>query len=86
MSAGHFYFACKEEKNSDYARGFCEGAIDAAYSSIQNWCVPQNITHGEVKDHIRKELLIAMPSLGLSANKFVTDIVTNKWACSGESE
>lgn len=86
MSAGHLYWACKEEKTSEYARGFCDGAIETAYSSIQHWCVPPHITHGEVKDYIRKELLKTKPSLRLTANKYVSDSVNTKWPCSGESK
>ena len=52
MSASHLYAACNESDTNEYAKGFCDGAIDALYSSIQDWCVPASVTHGEVKAHV----------------------------------
>jgi hypothetical protein len=84
ISASWLHYACKEEASSEYARGFCEGVIDASYSSIQNWCVPEDITHGEVKDHIKTDLLKIKPTGAVTAIKFVSDSINSKWPCSGE--
>ncbi len=82
MSAIHLHSACSDAESSEYARGFCLGAIDALYSSIQDWCVPPDVTHGEVKRHVKDELLRSPPPLGLTAFEFVSRSVHAKWPCS----
>ena len=81
LSALHLYTACKDAETSEYARGFCEGAIDALYSSIDEWCVPQSVTHGEVKEQIMKELLRRVPRMSKNADEFVKNAVHLKWPC-----
>ena len=81
LSAITLHMACKEAKTREYARGFCDGAIDAAYSSIQNWCVPGHVTHGEVKDYIKSELIKEVPLVFVNFNKFVADAISIKWPC-----
>ena len=75
--------ACKEDNGRQYAKGFCDGAIDALYSSIKNWCVPGNITHGEVQRYLKRELLKKRPQVPLlNADKFVANAISKKWPCS----
>ena len=81
MSATHLYSACNESKFNKYAKGFCEGAIDAFASSIQDWCVPTEITNGEVKDHVKNELLNSIPQASLGALEFVSRTIQKKWQC-----
>jgi hypothetical protein len=81
LSAITLHMACKEAKTREYARGFCDGAIDAAYSSIQNWCVPEHVTHGQVKEYIQSELIKETPAVWLNFNKFVVDAISYKWPC-----
>ena len=80
MSANHLFTACKQASQSEYARGFCDGAIDALYSSIQDWCVPSSVTHGEVKSRIMGDLLVATPQQ-ISAFEFVNRSVQKSWPC-----
>jgi hypothetical protein len=81
MSAGHLFAACNESTTNDFARGFCDGAIDALYGSIQDWCVPASVTHSEVKTHVKKELLKSSLSPSISASDFVNRSVQKKWPC-----
>ncbi len=81
MSANHLYAACNESIASNYAKGFCDGAISASYESIEVWCVPANVTHGEVKLQVKKELLASYPLPLISASYFVKRSVQNKWPC-----
>ncbi len=73
--------ACKESETNEYARGFCGGAIDALYSSIQEWCVPGSITHGEIKAHIKNELLKTDPPFSKTAFEFINRSVQEAWPC-----
>jgi len=81
MSAFHLFAACSESETNEYARGFCSGAIDAFYSSIPDWCVPASVTHGEVKDQIKNELLTSDPLPPISAFDFVNRSVQKAWPC-----
>jgi hypothetical protein len=81
MSASHLLAACKESDSNEYARGFCDGAIDALYSSIQDWCVPASVTHGEVSDHIKRQLLNSSHPLSIGAFEFVNRSVQKAWPC-----
>lgn len=81
MSAAHLFAACNESTTNDFARGFCDGAIDALYGSIPDWCVPAKVTHGEVKTHVKRELLKSSPIPAISASDFVNRSVQKKWPC-----
>lgn len=81
MSALHLYTACKDGETIEYSRGYCEGAIDAMYSSIDEWCVPQSVTHREVKEQVIKELLRSVPRMSYDALAFVKEAIREKWPC-----
>ncbi|WP_371748001.1 Rap1a/Tai family immunity protein [Hahella aquimaris] len=81
ISALHLYAACQDAEKSEYARGFCDGAIDALYSSMDEWCVPPSVTHGEVKAQVKKELLGRVPQTSYDALEFVKKAVHRKWPC-----
>ena len=51
-----------EPKQTRYAKGYCEGAIEAYYSLMPNWCAPNDISHGEVKRYVMSKIQQA-PSL-----------------------
>ena len=81
LSATHLFAACNESGTNEYAKGFCDGAIDALYSSIQDWCVPASVTHRQVKADIKHELLEANHLLSISAFEFVNRSVQKAWPC-----
>jgi hypothetical protein len=81
LSAMHLYTACKAAETSGYAGGFCDGAIDALYSSMDEACVPHSVTHGEVREQVMKELLRSVPEFSYDALEFVKTAVYLKWPC-----
>jgi len=81
MSAKHLYAACNEAQSNKYAEGFCDGAIDALVSSIQDWCVPAEIKHLEVNAQVKNELLKSIPLASLGALEFVSRAIQKKWSC-----
>jgi hypothetical protein len=81
MSALHLYSACLDAQRSEYARGFCDGSIDAFYSSTKVWCVPSTVTHGEVKQHVRAALIKKAPPISLSASDAVANTIQLEWPC-----
>jgi hypothetical protein len=82
LSATWLHYACKESEASDFSRGFCNGAIEASYSAIRDWCVPEHVTRGEVQTQIKIDLLKVEPSFSVTALKFVSNSIENKWPCS----
>ncbi len=82
LSAMHLYSACSDAEKSEYARGFCDGAIDALYSSINEWCNPTTVTHGEVKQQVIDVLLESIPNTSSSAEEVVNKAIQSKWPCS----
>jgi hypothetical protein len=81
MSALHLYSACLDAQWNEYARGFCDGCIDAFYSSTKVWCVPSNVTHGEVKKYVRAVLIKKAPPISLSASDAVANAIQLGWPC-----
>ena len=81
MEAWFLQAACEPE-GSKYAEGFCEGAIEAYYSLMPNWCVPHNTTHGEVKRHVISRIQeVPHGSRRVPAEKFVWKQISKKWPC-----
>jgi len=81
MSALHLHSACSESKSNEFAKGFCDGAIDAFASAIQDWCVPAEVTYGEVKSLVKSQLSKSVPSATLGALEFVSRAIQKKWPC-----
>jgi len=81
MSASFLYVACEEAETNEYARGFCNGAIDALYSSMDEWCVPKAVTHGEVKEQVVSVLLKEVPPASHNAMEVVSNAIQQKWPC-----
>ena len=81
MTASHLLAACQESNANKYAKGFCDGAIDALYSSIQDWCVPPSVTHGEIKRYIKSALLKSNPNTSQGALEFVSRAIQKQWPC-----
>lgn len=82
--------ACKA--TSDEAKGFCDGAIELAYSSHGNWCVPSDVTRGEVTRVIKREVIAAENGkyshiydfydlITLPAHSFIWSVIDKKWPC-----
>ncbi len=79
MAASTLKLACSED--SDFARGFCDAAIDAHYSNLQDWCVPGEVTHGEVSSYVQKELKSREWIIGMTAFEAIRQIVHDQWPC-----
>ena len=80
LSAIWLSFACDEYDTSDYARGFCDGAIDAIYSTMSGWCVPSAVSHGEVQRYVREMLVLNSPE-GVTASEHIISIIQIRWPC-----
>lgn len=81
MPALHLYSACLDAQRNEYARGFCDGSIDAFYSLTKVWCVPSTVPHGEVKQYVRAVLIKKAPPISLSASDAVANAIQLGWPC-----
>lgn len=74
--------AC-ELKATRYAKGFCEGVIEAYLSLMPNWCAPKDIADGEVKRYVMTKIQQApqSPSIQIPAEDFVWEIISKKYPC-----
>jgi hypothetical protein len=92
MTVSNLSFACWSEGRSPEAKGFCKGAIEMAYSLHGSWCVPIDVTHGQIQRKVKKALidpndsilkgkyseddLILMP-----VYKFIWEVIDANWSC-----
>ena len=78
-------YAAPENK---YAKGYCDGVIDASLNNLERWCVPENVTWGEVKNLLVtniKEANLKKPISSLSIVKWIDGALNTKWPC-GQNE
>lgn len=71
-----------------YAKGYCDGVIDASLNNLERWCVPEDVTWGEVKRLLIrniKEANLKQPISSLSIVKWIDGALNTKWPC-GQSE
>ena len=70
-------------KATRYAKGFCEGAIEAYIGLMPNWCVTDDITHDNIKRFFMTKIQQTpkSPSIRLPAQEFVWKIISMKYPC-----
>lgn len=76
-------YAVPENK---YAKGYCDGVIYASLNNLERWCVPEDVTWGEVKDLLIrniKEANLKKPISPLSIVKWIDGALNTKWPCEG---
>jgi hypothetical protein len=91
LSSFYLASACSDYETNDKARGFCDGAIEAIYSVMDQWCVPPSVTHGQIKTFVREGIrlrekrneLFASPQAETSipADQLVFAIIREAWPC-----
>ena len=84
MRASFLHSACIETDTSAFAKGDCEGAIAAYNSLMPDWCVPGNVTHGEIHSYIKDQLIATNRSLlplGTTASDFIYKVIRERWPC-----
>ena len=83
--------ACNEgygAPENKYAKGYCDGVIYASLNNLERWCVPEDVTWGEVRSLIVKrikEAILKQPISSLSIVEWIDGALNTKWPC-GQSE
>ena len=86
LDLNYLYLACKEarDKGTAYSRGFCEGAVKAALTEVEQQCLPEDSTWGEVKGHLVDVIVNLELPPGISPIKvpdFLEKSLMIKWPC-----
>ena len=86
LDLNFLYHACKEsrEMKTDYSRGYCDGAIQAALTEIDNHCVPGGTTKGKMYNHLIDTIVdLELPPGIFSINipDFLEGSLSIKWPC-----
>jgi hypothetical protein len=83
MGLSSVNLACQQSGQSEYARGFCDGSIEAIYSSMDGWCVPDSVTHGQVQSLVKSGLARKLSNGGplMRASDGVIEIIQEAWPC-----
>ena len=74
--------AC-DDQDSKAAEGYCTGFIEASYNSVEDWCVPEDVSRGRLKDLIIAELRMLNVEAGErnSASDEIQKIIAIRWPC-----
>ena len=75
--------ACDEAEHSDQAKGYCAGFSEGVYNSMKEWCVPEEVTRGELQELIVVELRLLDAKSGEinPARDAITEIISDRWPC-----
>ena len=78
--------ACKMADNNyedKYAKGYCAGVRDAYMNQLEKWCVPEEVTWGEVYDYLSRAISEAniKPLSPLDIGDWMENAMQVKWPC-----
>ena len=74
--------AC-EPKATRYAKGFCEGVIEAYYSLMPNRCVSNDVAHDVAKRYVMSKIQQTpkSPLIRIPAEQFIWKIIAKRYPC-----
>ena len=84
MSINWWQASCQERSDSKYAKGYCEGVIYSHLNQLEEWCVPEDVTWGEVTDFLAKGISAAnlkSPISQLDIGVWTANAIQVKWPC-----
>ena len=87
VSIGWWKAACKDayvtNPERGYAKGYCHGVMLAYMNELNQWCVPDRISWGEVEDYIAMSLVEASidPFSIMNIGEWIESAISVKWPC-----
>lgn len=45
-------YACESSSDSEQGSGYCSGYIEGVFNTIDEWCVPEDVSHSELRASI----------------------------------
>ena len=76
--------SCKHSTGKkDHSSGWCEGYIESAFHSIENWCVPSALSKEDLHETIIQEMSahILKKNDGMPGIQLIHKIVSQRWPC-----
>jgi hypothetical protein len=66
-----------------YAKGYCAGVRVAYMNQLEKWCVPEEVTWGEVNDYLTRAITEAniKPLSRLDIGDWMENAMQVKWPC-----
>ena len=87
VSISWWQASCKEAYVTDaergYSKGYCDGVILAYMNELEQWCVPDDVSWGEVQDYVGTAISEATikPSSQLDIGDWISNALVVKWPC-----
>ena len=87
VSINWWQASCKEAYVTDaergYAKGYCDGVMLAYMNELEQWCVPDDVSWGEVQDYVGTAIAEATikPSSQIDIGDWITNALVVKWPC-----
>ena len=77
--------ACDETDESSMAKGYCKGYIEGVRNNMQQWCVPENVTIGELDSYVVAALRLLKHDLKddgfIIASDAIVKVISDRWPC-----
>ena len=87
VSINWWQASCKqgyEVPENKYAKGYCDGVIYSSLNNLEDWCVPDRVTWGEITDLLVegiKKTEFKMTTSSLSIVEWIDGVLKTKWPC-----
>ncbi|MBO6564812.1 MAG: hypothetical protein JJ956_08715 [Pseudomonadales bacterium] len=90
VSIGWWQASCAEayvtKPQEGYAKGYCDGVMLAYLNQLEQWCVPDDVTWGEVKSYVALTISEANiePLSDMNIGDWMEKAMQVKWPCEQE--
>ena len=84
MSINEFQYACQQRSDTKYAKGYCNGVIYSHLNQLEEWCVPEDVTWGEVTEFLAagiSEATLTKPTSQLDVGVWTANALKVRWPC-----
>lgn len=87
VSIGWWQTSCKSSyvtpPKEGYAKGYCDGVMLAYINQLEQWCVPDNVTWGEVQSYVALAISEANiePLSEIDIGNWMATAIQVKWPC-----
>ena len=87
VSINWWHGSCKDAYITNpargYSKGYCHGVMLAYMNELDEWCVPGDVSWGEVQDYIGKGIAEATikPLSRINIGDWISNALVVKWPC-----
>ena len=87
VSISWWQASCKEayitDAESGYSKGYCDGVMLAYLNELEQWCVPDDVSWGEIQDYVGTAIAKATikPLSQINIGDWISNALVVKWPC-----